>query len=1617
MRKAAKNLVSLATALSIVAIATYVVRAAVSLSTTTAYTQNFDGMGIPATATTVSTLPADFRADALTTVRTVGTFAAAGTTTARAGGANLSTTAANGIYSFGAGTTALGSIDRAVGFLASGTATTSGNLYTQLTNTTGGDLSGLTISYNVEKYRNGINAAGFRIQLFYSTDGTSWTSAGSNFLTSFAQDPGTTNSGFATAPGATVPVTNQTLSVAIPNGSLFYLAWNYSVSSGSTVTNAQALAIDDISILGVTAAGTPTNPTGLGSSNPSSVLAGGSTVLTVAVTPGTNATSTGLAVTADLSAIGGSASQAFHDDGASPDAAAGDNIFSFAATVDPSTTGGAKTMPVTITDAQARTGSASIPLTVLVSTPPTGVGSSGSVQVGNNALLTVKVTPGANPASTGIAVSADLSAIGGSATQTFFDDHSNGDVTAGDNTFSFQAAVPAGTSTGTKTLPASITDSQSRSSTANITLTVQATTLPTTVKISQVYGGGGNSGAVYTNDFIEIYNQSSTTPVDLTGWSVQEASATVTTAWAVTSLCPAGQTCILQPGHYYLVSESQGAGGTTPLPTADAAGPPTIPLSGGCPVGGDILDMVGYGTASCFEGAATAALANTTAAIRKGNGCVDTDNNPNDFLIDVPIPRNSASPANSCGGDPARPSGLGSAAPIGPEPSDITLLTVAVTPAATPPSTGITVTGDLSSISGPSNQLFFDDGTHGDQIAGDNVFTFQATVPLASAFGIRSVVMTITDLQGRSATAPITFTVISPTCGVELWHLKTGTDPGAPSIDLTNAFPTTVAALSAFPAPPLLVEDTRHAPAETTLWALNATMTLFKKEDDVDYHIVLQDENGRTMIAEIPSPGCVAGTSPFVLGVATSRAKFDSRFTATTSFQAINVPVQVKGVGFFDFLHGQTGVAPNGIELHSVLDITFTAASQTSLTSSLNPSQYRQPVLFNVVVGNSGSTPTGSVNLLDGGNVIDTRALDQNGQAAFSETTLAVGSHTLTAAYGGDSASAPSASAALIQAVNKADQTIDFGPLEPKTYGDAPFTVSAGTSSGLLASFAIVSGPATIAGGTVTITGAGTVTVRASQAGDGSYNAAPDADASFVVSKASQTIAPLVLAGKTYGDAPFTVSATGGGSTSPVTFSASGPCTASGVNGSTITITGGGSCTITASQLGDGNYNAAANRTGSFTIAPAAASITVSGYSGVYDGHAHGATGSAKGLAAEDLTSLLNLGTTFTDVPGGMAHWTFAGNANYAAASGDVAITISPATLTIVVSGFSGPYDGQPHGASAGATGINGESLQSLFNPGATFTNVPGGTAHWSFAGNADYNPSSGSVSIVITKVTPGLSGLSSPTINDHAGSVLLSGVVGLGALIPTGTVDVTVNSVTQHATVGADGHFSTTLAAPPASHSAYTIGYSYLGDGNFNPAGGSGTLTVNDATPPVIAAHGNVAAEATSAAGAVVTYQLPAVSDNVDAVSAICLPASGASFPMGTTAVTCNATDLSGNAAAPTTFNVIVSDTTKPSAPTLTVDPGVLWPPSNKFVPVTLTAHSTDAVSAPSCSIVSIAKNDDDGSAAMTGPLTANLLAAKIQDADELVYTLTVSCKDAAGNTSAPASINVIVPHNQGMN
>src|SRR5204863_333934 len=143
----------------------------------------------------------------------------------------------------------------------------------------------------------------------------------------------------------------------------------------------------------------------------------------------------------------------------------------------------------------------------------------------------------------------------------------------------------------------------------------------------------------------------------------------------------------------------------------------------------------------------------------------------------------------------------------------------------------------------------------------------------------------------------------------------------------------------------------------------------------------------------------------------------------------------------------------------------------------------------------------------------------------------------------------------------------------------------------------------------------------------------------------------------------------------------------------------------------DGNASMpAASGDVAITITSAAAQVTVTGFAGTYDGQPHGASGTAKGLNNADLSLLLHLGATFTNAPGGTAHWTFDGDANYAAQSGDAAITINPIAATVNVSGFTGAYDGSPHGASGTAKGLSNADLSSLLHLGATFTNAPGGT-------------------------------------------------------------------------------------------------------------------------------------------------------------------------------------------------------------------------------------------------------------------------------------------------------------------
>ena len=319
------------------------------------------------------------------------------------------------------------------------------------------------------------------------------------------------------------------------------------------------------------------------------------------------------------------------------------------------------------------------------------------------------------------------------------------------------------------------------------------------IVISQFFGGGGSAGAPYTHDFVELFNRGSQ-PVSLAGWSLQYASAGGSN-WLVTNLT--NQT--LAPGQYYLIQFASNGTVGSALPTPDLIAPvvtegfvPNLSGTTGkialvnttaklpaatCPSSATIVDLVGYGDAAlCFEGAKTANLSNTTAAKRNNNGCADTDNNSVDFILLAPLPRNSASQTNACNlGGVLQISGT--ANPSSVAPGGTTLFTVTVAPATTPPSTGISVVADLTAIGGAPGQQFFDNGTNGDVTAGDNIFSYLATVATTVSDGLRVIPIQAADGQKRTASTSINLTVFTAAGGDD--HLLLG-NPSSATTDVAN---------------------------------------------------------------------------------------------------------------------------------------------------------------------------------------------------------------------------------------------------------------------------------------------------------------------------------------------------------------------------------------------------------------------------------------------------------------------------------------------------------------------------------------------------------------------------------------------------------------------------------------------------------------------------------------------------------------------------------------------------------------------------------------------------------------------------------------------------------------
>ena len=159
-------------------------------------------------------------------------------------------------------------------------------------------------------------------------------------------------------------------------------------------------------------------------------------------------------------------------------------------------------------------------------------------------------------------------------------------------------------------------------------------------------------------------------------------------------------------------------------------------------------------------------------------------------------------------------------------------------------------------------------------------------------------------------------------CGVDRWGIKTLSDRYRGRVRLP-AVQTTITALAGVPAPSRRPPRTRVAPQETTIYCLDAYVISWDEKEDRDIHLTLLDpiDQRTTLIAEIPDPGCAGSCSSGYAGLyADARRRFyEGLQRATTD----TVRVRIMGVGFFDKNHGQSSAAPNLIELHPVLAISF----------------------------------------------------------------------------------------------------------------------------------------------------------------------------------------------------------------------------------------------------------------------------------------------------------------------------------------------------------------------------------------------------------------------------------------------------------------------------------------------------------------------------------------------------------------------------------------------------------------------------------------------------------------------------------------------------------------------
>ena len=468
------------------------------------------------------------------------------------------------------------------------------------------------------------------------------------------------------------------------------------------------------------------------------------------------------------------------------------------------------------------------------------------------------------------------------------------------------------------------------------------------------------------------------------------------------------------------------------------------------------------------------------------------------------------------------------------------------------------------------------------------------------------------------------------------------------------------------------------------------------------------------------------------------------------------------------------------------------ASTATTVTSNLNPATVGASVTFTATV--TPSAATGTVTFSVDGTAWGTGTLS-GGSATYSTAALTAVSHSITAAYGGDSVYLGSTSTALTQSVNKIGQTITFNNPGAQNFGTTP-TLAATASSLLTPTFtSTTTGICGItSGGLLAFVTPGTCTIKADQNGNSSYNAAPTVSQSFTVNRATPSVTFGTAPTPTYLSGNFTVSASTTNTDSPsLTYSyVSGPCAF--VSGAIFSSSGAGTCVVQASGALTTKFNAASQQQ-SVTIAKATPTATVSNTPVTYDGNAKTVAvtclggGASSAIAPATQTAAGTYAVTAT----------CAGTANYNAATTLAAgnFVINKATPTATVSNTPVTYDG--NAKTVAVTCLGGGASSAIAPATQTAAGTYAVTA--TCAGTANYNAATtlAAGNFVIDKASASATVSNTPVTYDGNAKTVAVTCLGGGAssaISPATQTAAGTYAVTATCAGTANYNAATTLAA-----------------------------------------------------------------------------------------------------------------------------------------------------------------------------------------------------------------------------